>query len=501
MPPASASTPNTAGAIARIVKEIAALQVNTDLSLAVAHKDSDVRTVRGLIIGPPETPYEFGFFEFDIRFPKDYPLSPPSVRLLTTNGGRCRFNPNLYNCGKVCLSILGTWRGEKGEEWSSAQGLESLMLSVQSLMSANPYENEPGYEDRKKTEPLPDAYVKKIRHETLRIAVIQRLEGLLGIEQDRFGTNRGGKSIKRKADALESVLGASDDAASPGAASSDDGVESGTPVTEPSIYEYDAEATFTALDTQQYDPFADIVKRRFLWYYDTYIATVDKHAKEQKDGTHFERMEFEYPPNSMEGTFAYASLRTRLERIKKALDDELTAWQTEGRRQVKAETQLATQLAFQFKQLQHTWNEGSSKDGSRLELSLPDPSNPFTWNLTLFGRPMTNLDGGIFNLTLSIPPTFGSTTSSAEQPRVKVETPLFHHRVSTTGTLCYFPQAEDSVASHLEAIVEVSEDANPRFDPRAVMDPESFGLFWGGEEKRKVYGRKLRRSAQDSCEF
>ncbi len=28
-----------------------------------------------------------------------------------------RFNPNLYNCGKVCLSLLGTWSGGKGEGW------------------------------------------------------------------------------------------------------------------------------------------------------------------------------------------------------------------------------------------------------------------------------------------------------------------------------------------------------------------------------------------------
>jgi ubiquitin-protein ligase len=29
--------------------------------------------------------------------------------------GRC--NPNLYEDGKVCLSILGTWQGEKSESW------------------------------------------------------------------------------------------------------------------------------------------------------------------------------------------------------------------------------------------------------------------------------------------------------------------------------------------------------------------------------------------------
>ena len=41
-----------------------------------------------------------------------------------------------------------TWRGEPGEEWSAAQGLESILLSIQSLMSSNPYENEPGFENK-----------------------------------------------------------------------------------------------------------------------------------------------------------------------------------------------------------------------------------------------------------------------------------------------------------------------------------------------------------------
>lgn len=30
-----------------------------------------------------------------------------------------RFNPNLYNCGKVCLSLLGTWSGGQGEGWDA----------------------------------------------------------------------------------------------------------------------------------------------------------------------------------------------------------------------------------------------------------------------------------------------------------------------------------------------------------------------------------------------
>ena len=42
--------------------------------------------------------------------------------------------------------VYRTWRGEPGEQWSSAQCLESILISIQSLMSSNPYENEPGYE-------------------------------------------------------------------------------------------------------------------------------------------------------------------------------------------------------------------------------------------------------------------------------------------------------------------------------------------------------------------
>jgi ubiquitin-conjugating enzyme E2 Z len=117
-------------------------------AIAVACQESDVRHVKALIIGPPETPYEYGFFEFAVKFGTEYPSKPPKVDAKTTNGGRCRFNPNIYAQGKVCLSILGTWNGEKpGEEWSSAQGLESILISIQSLMSNNPYENEPGFEN------------------------------------------------------------------------------------------------------------------------------------------------------------------------------------------------------------------------------------------------------------------------------------------------------------------------------------------------------------------
>ncbi|KAF2169850.1 hypothetical protein M409DRAFT_20264 [Zasmidium cellare ATCC 36951] len=482
------SNANTAGSIARLTRELMSAQKGTDLSIAVAFREGDVRNVRALIVGPPETPYEFGFFEFDMKFGKDYPIKSPTVRCITTNGGKTRFNPNIYAEGKVCLSILGTWRGQPGEEWSSAQGLESVLLSIQSLMSSNPYENEPGHETAKKEEPNPTAYVAKIRHETLRISVIQRLEALLGMQPEKT-SEPVHKKLKR------TVTGSTPFENSPSPSGSVSSADTTTPSTEPAAYEYDAEATFNALDLTQWDPFADLMKRRFLWYYDAYLRSINTYGGEQRDGTAFKRMEFEYPPNSMEGHFDYKGLRARVLAILEKLEEEKMGWEQKGMKQVEDATQLATQLAFQFKQLQYKWNEGQYS-GPRLELNLSNPKNPFVWDLTLLGEPMTDLDGGIFNMKLHISPTFPET-----QPRVTLQVPMFHHRVSSNGNLCYFPAKPDEISSHLEAVVGAIEDKKPNYDPRAMVHPEAFELYWGGDDKRKVYNRKLRRSAQESSEF
>eukprot|EP01094_Clydonella_sp_ATCC50884_P027405 TRINITY_DN7858_c0_g1_i1.p1 TRINITY_DN7858_c0_g1~~TRINITY_DN7858_c0_g1_i1.p1 ORF type:complete len:148 (+),score=43.74 TRINITY_DN7858_c0_g1_i1:279-722(+) len=69
---------------------------------------------------------------------------------MNTGGGRVRFNPNLYNCGKVCLSLLGTW---SGPGWVPGEStLLQVLLSIQSLILVpDPYFNEPGYESSRGT--------------------------------------------------------------------------------------------------------------------------------------------------------------------------------------------------------------------------------------------------------------------------------------------------------------------------------------------------------------
>jgi baculoviral IAP repeat-containing protein 6 len=129
-----------------------------------------IDVLKALIIGPTDTPYSSGCFEFDIFCPWNYPEKPPHVLLLTTGNGKVRFNPNLYSCGKVCLSLLNTWEGEN--QWDSRTStLLQVLISIQSLVLVpQPFFNEPGYE---KMNGLTSAWKSRNYNDEIRIATIR----------------------------------------------------------------------------------------------------------------------------------------------------------------------------------------------------------------------------------------------------------------------------------------------------------------------------------------
>ncbi|KAI9798843.1 MAG: hypothetical protein M1825_004966 [Sarcosagium campestre] len=436
--------------IIRITRELGEIQKSSDLSLAVACRDVDVRSVKTLVIGPPDTPYEFGFYEFAFRFTKEYPAKAPGVTCLTTNGGRCRFNPNIYANGKVCLSILGTWRGEPGEEWSSAQGLESILISIQSLMSGNPYENEPGFEDARTSVDKQNManYIAKIRHESLRISVIQRLEEYLGINSD--GTVHAPPYLIDNSD------------------------------TDPEDDSDDAMPAF--------EPFRDLCKRRFLWYYDSYCESIANGKQKCKDDEPFVKMPFECTGNGMDGKFRFTELERRLKFVRQTLMEETKKWGVDGMSAKIRETGIAANLQRQFEQTVETYKRDRSVT---LNFELVD-NNPFVWQVTYFGR---SVDGGLFQIKIYFSPRFPD-----EQPRVIFDTPMFHHRISKDGVLCYFPRRVEDAKSHIEAIVDALEEQSPPYDPRTTVNPEAARLYWGSPDDRKAYNRRLRRALERSLE-
>ena len=91
---------------------------------------------KGLIQGPENTPFEGGLFPATLSFPKDYPLSPPTMKF------ECPFfHPNVYKDGTVCISILHApgddpnHYEQASERWSPVQSIEKILLSVMSMLA------------------------------------------------------------------------------------------------------------------------------------------------------------------------------------------------------------------------------------------------------------------------------------------------------------------------------------------------------------------------------
>ncbi|KGG50245.1 hypothetical protein DI09_7p240 [Mitosporidium daphniae] len=102
--------------------------------------DDNMLVWEALISGPPDTSFEGGLFPAILTFPKDYPLSPPTMKFT------CKlFHPNsmhnVYEDGRVCISILHppgddpNMYEHSSERWSPVQSVEKILLSVVSMLA------------------------------------------------------------------------------------------------------------------------------------------------------------------------------------------------------------------------------------------------------------------------------------------------------------------------------------------------------------------------------
>ena len=129
--------------LVRDIRELIKTPLN-DNGIYYIHDENNMLKGRALIIGQPNTPYFGGSYLFHLDYPVDYPYVPPKVSF-HTNGNNVRFHPNLYNTGKVCLSVLNTWYGD---QWSSCQSISTILLTLVSILTKNPLEHEPGRDFR-----------------------------------------------------------------------------------------------------------------------------------------------------------------------------------------------------------------------------------------------------------------------------------------------------------------------------------------------------------------
>ena len=156
--------------VKRLISDIKQITLNPLTKDGIYYKHDETNMLSGyaLIIGPKDTPYQYGNFLFKFDFPENYPHSPPKVTYYT-NDGKTRFNPNLYISGKVCISLLNTW---KGEQWTGCQTITSILLVLCTILNDKPLLNEPGITEKHKDH---EAYNKIIKYKTIEIAINKML--------------------------------------------------------------------------------------------------------------------------------------------------------------------------------------------------------------------------------------------------------------------------------------------------------------------------------------
>lgn len=129
----------------KVQQEWGILEKNLPETIYVRIYEERMDLLRAAIVGAHGTPYHDALFFFDILLPPEYPQKPPVVHYIS---GGLRVNPNLYETGKVCLSLLNTWTGTGTEVWKpESSTVLQVLLSLQALvLNEKPYFNEAGYD-------------------------------------------------------------------------------------------------------------------------------------------------------------------------------------------------------------------------------------------------------------------------------------------------------------------------------------------------------------------
>ncbi|KAL4348862.1 hypothetical protein GQ457_17G016890 [Hibiscus cannabinus] len=107
----------------RLMKDLEKLLQESPAGISAEPQKNNILHWDAIIQGPKKSPWEGGSFKLTLEFPEDYPNKPPIGRFISP-----MFHPNIdAKDGNIFLDILR-------DEWLPIFGVESILISIQSLL-------------------------------------------------------------------------------------------------------------------------------------------------------------------------------------------------------------------------------------------------------------------------------------------------------------------------------------------------------------------------------
>ena len=110
-------------ALTRLRKELIRLQKEPVPLIEATPLESNILEWHYVLRGPPDSPYEGGYYHGKIKFPAEYPFKPPSILMSTPSG---RFKPDT----RLCLTMSDF----HPESWNPLWSVSSILSGLQSFM-------------------------------------------------------------------------------------------------------------------------------------------------------------------------------------------------------------------------------------------------------------------------------------------------------------------------------------------------------------------------------